>query len=362
MLKKIYNKLYSVWSNYNTRKKLDSLFLRYSSRVQLLNLTNEQESEIQKYYYEVLGRKVSTRWHRLLYSITGTFTPRYMPFEVYHEMLEKLSPWKYIKVLDDKNLYRQFFSGFNIPQRVVECSMGKYFLIDNQDIAWGGAADAIKHCRDKGVCIIKPSIASSTGKGVKKVNFVNGIDTFSGKNVEEIILSSGRNFVIEKVVEENDNLRQLNPSSCNTVRVHTYRNVATGEIKYVSAYLRIGRMGEVIDNVGAGGIAVPLDDEGRCVGDTAWTSKSFAHISHTDTGIAIDRYKIEHFKEIITTAVEAHKNLYHFDLIGWDMAMDKNNNVVIIEFNPNPDLRLEQVWFKDSCLGDLQDEILKRLR
>lgn len=110
--------LYSAWSNHNTKKKLNVLYKRYSSRVQLKELTSEQKAQIQNYYLSVIGREVDTRWHRLLYSITGTFTPRYMPFDVYHEMLEKLSPWKYIKVLDDKNLYRQSFI-ISISQNVL---------------------------------------------------------------------------------------------------------------------------------------------------------------------------------------------------------------------------------------------------
>ena len=138
MLSVIYRKLYSEWSGYNTKKTLDRLYKRYSSRVAVRMLTSEQINEIQQYYMSLIGRKVDTRWHRLLYSITGHFTPRYMPFEVYHEMLEKMSPWKFIKILDDKNLYRQFFSGFNLPERIVECSGGKCLMIDNQNVMRGG--------------------------------------------------------------------------------------------------------------------------------------------------------------------------------------------------------------------------------
>lgn len=50
-----------------------------------------------------------------------------------------------------------------------------------------------------------------------------------------------------------------------------------------------------------------------------------------------------------------------FDLIGWDVAMDKNGNVIIIEFNPNPDVRMEQVIFGTTCLANKQDEVLKQV-
>lgn len=41
--------------------------------------------------------------------------------------------------------------------------------------------------------------------------------------------------------------------------------------------------------------------------------------------------------------------------------MDKNGNVIIIEFNPNPDVRMEQVIFGTTCLANKQDEVLKQV-
>lgn len=171
----------------------------------------------------------------------------------------------------------------------------------------------------------------------------------------------GNNYVVEKPVVENDNLSRLNPSSCNTLRIHTYRDKTTGTIKFVSAFMRIGRDGAFVDNGGKGGICVSIDKNGRLRGDTAWTSKTWSPVTHTDNGIKIDGYEIEGFDKIVKTACKAHQGIYHFDFIGWDMAMDRNNNVVIIEFNPDPDMRLDQVWFKDTCLGELQEEILMNL-
>lgn len=138
MLASIYNILYSAWSNYNTRKSLNRLFKRYASNVELRTLTKEQEKEIQDYYQPLLGRKVSTRWHQLLYSITGRFTPTYLPFDIYHELINNLSPWKYIKAFDDKNLYRYLLHDFIIPERKVECSLGKPLLVNNQIVIGGG--------------------------------------------------------------------------------------------------------------------------------------------------------------------------------------------------------------------------------
>lgn len=47
---------------------------------------------------------------------------------------------------------------------------------------------------------------------------------------------------------------------------------------------------------------------------------------------------------------KAHHNLSHFDFIGWDVIVNNNNEVVVIEFNPDPDMRLDQLIFLDNCL------------
>lgn len=144
--------------------------------------------------------------------------------------------------------------------------------------------------------------------------------------------------------------------------MHTYRD-QRGEIHFLSAYLRIGRKDSFVDNAGKGGICVSLDKFGRCVGDTVFTTNfPNTQIIYTDNGIKIDGYQIEHFEEIINTAMNAHLRIYQFDLIGWDMAVDQDGNVLIIEFNPDPDLRIEQAIFHDTCLNDYQEDILKRLR
>lgn len=363
MLPALYNRLYSAWSNYNTRKNLNKLYKRYASKTALRPLSREQECEIQDYYQSLIGRKVSTRWHQLLYSITGTFTPRYLPFDLYHKLINKLSPWKYIKILDDKNLYRQILYGFNIPQRIVECSLGKPLLIEKQQVIGGGTLkDVVAHLDNTGTCILKPSISSSSGNGIIKADFHNGIDRLSGSSISAIVESMGNNYVVEKPIAENNNLSRLNPSSCNTLRIHTYRDKKAASIKYVSAFMRIGRDGAFVDNGGKGGICVSVDNNGKLKDDTAWTSKSWSSITHTDNGIKLDGYQIDGFKDMIATACRAHLGIHHFDFIGWDMAIDQNNNVVIIEFNPDPDMRLDQAWFKDTCLGDLQEEILSNLK
>ena len=96
------------------------------------------------------------------------------------------------------------------------------------------------------------------------------------------------------------------------------------------------------------------------------TLKSYKRIDCTDTGITFKGYQIEQFDEMVAVAKKGHTNLPHFDFIGWDITVDKDGNVVVIEFNADPDMRLDQLIFLDTCLLDKQEAILsevyKRIR
>lgn len=361
MVHHLYNFAYNTWSRYNLSKKLACRFKNYSSHVKMVNLTIEQKKSIQNYFTPIIGRKVSTKWHRLLTSLTKTFNPEFLPFDIYHILIEKLSPWKYTKILDDKNLYRQLFKDFKIPERIIESSLGNILIIENQKVKKGASIyEAINYSLNLGDCIIKPSINSSAGNGIIKVNFRNGIDTISGIPITNIFSKIGKNYTIERIIQENNNLKVLNPDSCNTLRVHTYRN-PKGEIFYVSSFIRMGRKGNFLDNAGKGGICCKINDSGKLENNCSWTSTTWSYVSHSDNGIELNGYVIENFEEIKSVALRAHSVIPYFDFIGWDLAIDEENKIVIIEYNPNPDMRLDQVWYRGSCLQNLQPEILKNI-
>lgn len=184
----------------------------------------------------------------------------------------------------------------------------------------------------------------------------DGIEVNTGRSLSDILKSYGENFLIERKVKECDNLRVLNPSSCNTIRVHTYRNRNLHEIKFMSAYVRIGHKGNVIDNASSGGIAAAIDDNGKL--QDGCSISPYKIYTITDNGVSLNGYVINDFDRIVSTALKAHSVIPYFGIIGWDITVDVQGNVIIIEFNPNASMRIEQLVFKHSCFGKCQEEIL----
>lgn len=344
------------------KKALSNIWNEAIKRYELKELTNEQKKQIQQYWKSKTGETVSTKWHQLIYSITGVFTPEYEPFDVCMKVQEFLSPMKFQWFFDDKGLYRQLLSGFNIPKRIAECIGGVYLLPDKcfGEISYDKFLKELENIQD---CIIKPSRETDGGNGVMSFDVIDGCVKGTNENIRTFLDNYqkmyGKNFVVEEKIHECNNLQCLNPTSCNTLRIHTYRNRDKQEIEYLSSYIRIGKLGKVVDNAHSGGYCGRISKDGYL--DRIVRVYPYFKGTVTESGIDVSHYKIDAFEKIVKTVKQAHSLLPMFDLIGWDVTVDQEGNVIIIEFNPNPDVRIEQCVFDTTCLGEIQEEIIRRV-
>lgn len=262
LLRSIWHWLKKYLSDRASKKSRDETIKKMKKLYGLKKLSSEQKKQIQDYWKPLTGHKVSTKWHQLLYSLSGEFKPEYEPYEVCHEVQNKLS-FRYQNnwAFDDKNLYRQLLKGFNIPERVAECFHGVYYLpqVSDTEVPF---EEFVSHLKNLDDCIIKPSAYSSGGSGVSTLSVSGGIVKASGSPIEQFILSYQKahrdSFCIEKKISECENLRALNPSSCNTIRVHTWRDRKNERIKFVSAFIRVGRKNSIVDNGALGGICIGI--------------------------------------------------------------------------------------------------------
>ena len=304
--------------------------------------------------------KISTRWHQLPYSMTGIFDPKYEPFEVCCFVQDRLSPPLKQRYFDDKGLYRFLLNGYKIPQRIAECINGIYYLPAEFGQTEVSYSKFINYIGNLEKCLIKPNIGTDGGRGICAFQTSSGKMIDTGEHTESLVAKYYRvtkgNFAIERRIDECENLQCLNPTSCNSLRIHTYRNKKVGKITYISSYIRIGKLGNIVDNAYSGGICGQIHDDGCIHG--AKTVYPYKVFYETEAGVKIDNYKIYGFEKMVKTVVEAHSNLPMFDLIGWDVVIDKDGDVVIIEFNPNPDMKMEQCIFNTSCLLEHQKEVV----
>ena len=353
----ILDKYRTIADSYSSERITRKICSDVAKQCELKKLTKKQEEEIQGYWKPLVHKRVDTRMHEVMLSLTGVFRPEFEPFEICREVQQRSMTFGAMRFFDDKNLYRSLLNGFNIPARVAEYNNGVCYLPEEgeAELPKKTMLERLQNIED---CIIKPSVGTSGGSGVCSFDVVNGVEINSNQPVEKVLDGYGRNFCVERKVHECDNLLQLNPTSCNTLRVHTMRNREKQKICLLSSYVRIGKLGAVVDNMHHGGTGARIYEGGILRNAVAcYPYKTFCQ---TESGVILDGYKIDDYEKIIETCLRAHSSLPMFDLMGWDVAVDIEGKVIIIEYNPNPDVRIEQAIIGDTCLLENQEWVMKQ--
>ena len=173
--------------------------------------------------------------------------------------------------------------------------------------------------------IAKPN-AGSFGADTK----IWDIKVSNPEAVFALLLASKCSWILEELIEQTSEMSKFNSSSVNSVRIPTFQT--KDGIKIFGTFMRIGRKGSVVDNAGAGGIFVRIDETtGQIISD-GYTEHGEIYVQHPDSKITFRGFQIPRWKELRTLALRCHKELYEHKYIGWDFALT-NNGWVLLEGN-----------------------------
>lgn len=314
-------------------------------------LSEGQKADVKAFFKKYIGREVPTDWHQYFYSRNGFWSEKYIPTSIYNtEILWRLNKFHFRYAYADKGIYDSFFYDINRPRTIVKNINGCFY--DSQHPLT--ETDAIEICSNLNEAIIKPTLGGTWGVGVKLIHSSNGIVTETNNSVKDLFASYKQSFIVQERLEQHPDLAILNPTSLNTIRVMSYRR--GDEIIILYAVIRIGRKGQIIDNETAGGIKADIDLESGCIKGSAMGSPTEARMPFTDVGTPTDGHHIPSFEKVLEVVKEMHLRIPYFNLIGWDMSVDKDGKPALIEWNSAP--QLSQVGH-GPAFGDLTEEILE---
>lgn len=345
-MKKLYRKILKKLQNLIIKIEISKTYIFeiiaiYKKRKLYRNIkwTKEQQKEFDDYWKENYGKKISNRWHKLYQSINGTFNIEYIPEILYSTKFEyKLNDYYKAKIFSDKGFYDILFkSEQSNDWRLPETYLVKYgdTIYDSKRniITKEEAKEIIKNIKE---CVIKPIIDSSSGNGVKLL-----------KQSKEILYNFCENIeykycILQEKVEQSEELAKLNSSSINTFRVITY--MCDTKIELAPIVLRIGSNNSFLDNIHAGGMCIHVKENGKLEKEAyilGWGDNNKKIKSHPDTQIIFEDYKISSMDKIIRVAKELHSKVIGIKFISWDLSIDNNNKVVLIEAN----MTGQSIWF-----------------
>ena len=314
-------------------------------------LTKEQKKEIQDFYVSMIGKKIPLYCHEYFYSRTGVFTKEYVPNNIYHcEIVPKANVHRFQSVLGDKNMCDFLFPGENVVHSILK-NMNGYYYYEGSPVS---EKEAVSLCQNLEKVLIKPS-RKTKGQGVQIFSVKDGVTNLNGKTIGQLFKEYKQDFLIQDWVKQHKYMAALNPTSVNTLRILSYRSGM--EVLIIYSVVRIGRSGSVVDNQCAGGISTTISEQGR-LGKFAFGGYSEDNVTRTDSGIVLEGYQLPSFDKAIEFVKRLHLKLPFFNIVGWDVAIQEDEEPVLIEFNTNPGLSQSAFC---SGMGKYTERIIREL-
>ena len=348
----MFGKLMSRISKYREMRQKKLEMTRKFKNLQVRRkLTKAQKKEIQDFYLDAIGKKVPLYGHEYFYSRNGIFSKYYIPSTLYLcDLLPKANNHFLTPFYSDKNFTELLFPGENIAHSILK-NINGYYYFEDEPVS---EEEAILRCQNMQDVILKPS-RESKGKGVKLFSVTDGVVDNDGKPIGQLFKEYKMNFLIQNKVHQHKDMAALNPTSLNTIRMLTYRSGM--EILFIYSVIRIGRLGQVVDNQSAGGLSTTIDADGK-LGKFSFGTVGNDNIEVTDTGIRLEGYQVPSYDKAVAFVKRLHYRLPFIDIVGWDVAIEENGEPILIEFNTKPGL--SQSAFA-SGMGEYTERIIREL-
>lgn len=144
----------------------------------------------------------------------------------------------------------------------------------------------------------------------------------------DMLLSA--DYIVQELIVQDDRMSELCPSSVNTIRLQTVMD-KDGNVIPFGPGVRIGRLGNHVDNWALGGVFVGIDSETGRLKDKGILKPKYGTkvIEHPDTHVVFKDYPIPFYKEAEEIVIQLHKLMYRSHSIGWDIAITPNGPTVI---------------------------------
>jgi hypothetical protein len=362
------------------------LFKRLRRRSKTLREFHSQAREVQR----ITGRSVLTQvveWLQLRREI-GLSDREYFLYELYRSDIpyeekrqylsaiahakrnEFLLPPAYIALLDDKFIFRQYYSslGFPLPE-----SYGIFHPFHGRTASGAPLRNAtqlrdlINEVPERGL-VVKHAMSGSgrwvmvfdcvTGGPQPLLKHVNG-NRFTFEQLTALLSpedpSTHPGFILDERVQQHPFLERLNPATLHTTRVVTIM-ATNGSVHIIGAALKIGFDNSGVESLVEKNLSSPVDVETGRLGPVAHRDGiGFRRATHhPGTGIRIEGEVIPHWPQIKQLAFEAALAARCVRSVGWDIGLSINGPV-LIEGNQEWGAEVLQIPFgRGICTPDVR--------
>lgn len=270
------------------------------------------------YARDVLGSLRYAPWLYTYSAVHGSFREGWIPNNYFaHHIVPRLKG-QYGEVDNLRVLENRLFATDAFPD--IGCFVnGRFHDAQGRTIAQGDLverlfadADSIVYKRDY------------SGRG-------NAVFTLQRQGFDPERIRALGNGVFQRLIRPHPALAEIVPGPVATMRLTTVME-RNGEPSLRGGLLTVGRAGQ--DHLRwPGRIMVPFDTQTGVMAAHAWTQDWSRIETHPDTGVPFAGRVVPRFAECAALVVELQGRFPFAQSIGWDLTVDEQENIWILEWN-----------------------------
>ena len=146
--------------------------------------------------------------------------------------------------------------------------------------------------------------------------------------------------LLEEVVVQSAKMSALAPYAVNTIRIITILNGDT--VTPIAAGLRMGTEGNVVDNFHHGGISVCIDPRTGTMATDGFDKQGNVYVRTPGTGALLKGQPVPLWNEALAMVQRAARMVPTLRYVGWDVAVNQDDQPLLIEGNSLPANDLSQ--------------------
>lgn len=319
----------------------------YLTKREFPELTSEEWAQCKAAWPSIKLKKEDMAWARIYKAECG-FSPYMIGLYQCCAIRKVMNPKIELHAFDNKALCDVYFPELQFAAAYVRRIKGVLYDGELKPITFEQAVETLltKECY-----FIKPALDTCQGTGVEKVD-ITGDEAADRKAIAESFERQRFDFVAQEPLKQHPAVAALNPTSVNCCRITTiYINGRFAS----STVLKIGKAGAVRDNWNVSYL-VKVSDDGT-LADFGYDN-DLNKVTRTDNGISFGGFKLPRFDEMLSSVEHYHKSYFpNCGMIGWDVILDENDKVRLIEMNITmPGFLAEQL-----CCGTFFEPFAKEI-
>ena len=297
-----------------------------------------------EYAIEVFGDKNYAPWLYFYSALRGKFMEGWIPSDFYSRYV--VPDKGLLGLAANKTFTKIVFQTEALPDIAYHLN-GLLYDKDFSPIN----LEKLRRIIGKGSDVFKKINQSLKGRGIFKVNY---------EAINESTLNSVGNCVVQYTVKQHPFFDEIVTGPLSPIRITTVRN-PFGEIEARGSHLSLGRQGAdyfTADDC----IYVPVVNKFGDLDTFCYTTNLKRLSKHPDTNYSFADKSLPKYHEATEFCIKLHSSIPHFPIVGWDITIDIDENVKLIEWNagiPHPGIKLLEGTI-GPCFTGLNWEALKK--